>query len=151
MMDGGQAFANPAFSNQSCADGAILFRNDDWRVLGEGLEHRGTGYLIPREAIDRRRHEGLWDWPLHMAEKRWCTPSLFREAFLVALDRFGIARDGLLGPSFALGFGIRAGQGIEAAEGGFVSLGEIVRPKPARAASRQAGPQRRGGSVRARA
>src|SRR3954469_20779079 len=121
MIDGGQAYV----------DDCILFRNDDWCLSGEGLEHRATGYFIPRESIGSRRREGLWDWPLHMAEKRWCTPSLFREAFLVALDRFGIARDGLLGQSFALGFGIRAGQGTEGGHGSFVSLGEIVRPKPA--------------------
>lgn len=109
--------------------GGVLFRNDDWTLSDEGLEHR-TGYFIERDALAQRREENLWAWPLHMAEKRWCTPSLFREAFLVALDRFDIARDGLLGHSFALGFGIRAGQPT-GFEGGFMSLGEIVRPKPA--------------------
>ncbi|GJE46057.1 hypothetical protein [Methylobacterium soli] len=121
MIDGGQAYA----------DDCILFRNDEWCLSGEGLEHRATGYFIPRASIGARRHEGLWEWPLHMAEKRWCTPSLFREAFLVALDRFAIARDGILGHSFALGFGIRAGQPA-GSEGGFLSLGEIVRPKSVR-------------------
>ena len=70
---------------------AELFGNDDWSVQADGIEHRATGYFIAREVVAARRAEGLWDWPLQMAEKRWCRPSLFREAFLAALDRFGIA------------------------------------------------------------
>ncbi|GBU17132.1 hypothetical protein AwMethylo_13470 [Methylobacterium sp.] len=106
---------------------AILFRNAEWVVTADGLEHRDTGYDIPREAIDRRRGPELWDWPLHMAEKGWCTPSLFREAFLVALERYGIARDAALAESFALGFGIRASR--SEGEAAFARLGEILRPR----------------------
>jgi hypothetical protein len=106
---------------------AELFGNDDWSVLADGIEHRDTGYFIAREALAARRAEGLWDWPLQMAEKRWCRPSLFREAFLAALERFGIARDAELIRSFALGYGIRA---VVASSGpAFVSLGDVLTPR----------------------
>ena len=108
---------------------AVLFRNADWTLSGEGLEHRTTGYFIGRDVLGARRAEGLWDWPLQMAEKSWCRPSLFREAFLTALDRFGIARDAGLGQAFALGFGFRAGQAQET--DGFVALADLLRPQPA--------------------
>ena len=108
----------------ACAAEASLFRNDDWTLSGDGLEHRGTGYFIARGVLGARRGEGLWDWPLQMAEKRWCRPSLFREAFLAALDRFGLERDAGLGRSFALGFGIRAGRGEDT--DGFVALGDLL-------------------------
>lgn len=107
---------------------ATSFRNADWLVGEDGLAHRRTGYFISAESIARKRAEGLWDWPLHMAEKNWCTPSLFREAFLAALDRYGVARDAGLSESFALGFGIRAGRSA-AAETGFAMLGDLVRPR----------------------
>lgn len=106
---------------------SAAFRNDDWSLSDDGLEHRETGYFIGRGVLDARRAEGLWDWPLQMAEKRWCRPSLFREAFLAALDQFGLERDAALGHSFAVGFGIRAGQG---AGEGFLSLGDLLRPAP---------------------
>lgn len=129
---------------------AVLFRNAEWEVSARGLEHRGTGYEIAREGIDRRRGPDLWDWPLHMAEKGWCTPSLFREAFLVALDRFGLSRDAALAESFALGFGIRAGRSSASAEAGFALLADLVRsqagarrPNPAAAAPRSSLRQRR--------
>ncbi len=75
-----------------------------------------------------------------MAEKGWCRPSLFREAFLAALDRFGIERDRELTRSFALGFGIRATE--ETRADGFVKLADVLRPReapvavPARRAAR---------------
>lgn len=119
------------------ASDAALFANGDWRLLADGLEHRATGYFIDRDALPARRPDGLWAWPLHLAEKRWCTPRLFREAFLIALDRFGHGRDEALSRSFAVGFGMRAGtagqgdwQGDRHRDG-FVALGELVRPKPA--------------------
>ena len=119
--------------------GAELFGNDDWSVQADGIEHRATGYFIPREAIAARRAEGLWDWPLQMAEKRWCRPSLFREAFLAALDRFGIGRDADLIRSFALGYGIRAV--MSPAADVFVTLAEVLLPREipetVRTASRQ--------------
>ena len=109
---------------------AELFGNDDWSLSADGLEHRGTGYFIGRIALATRRAEGLWEWPLQMAEKSWCRPSLFREAFLSALDRFGIARDAGLTRSFALGYGIRA---VEApAPDTFVSLADVLKPRDVR-------------------
>ena len=125
---------------------APTFRNDDWSLSEDGLEHR-NGYFIDRGAIGARREEGLWDWPLQMAEKRWCRPSLFREAFLAALDRFGLHRDEGLGRSFALGFGIRAGQGVGE---GFVALGDLLRPA-ARPEAEQPLPARRPARVAVRA
>ncbi len=108
---------------------AVLFRNADWTLSGEGLEHRATGYFIGRDVLGARRAEGLWDWPLQMAEKSWCRPSLFREAFLAALDKFGIPRDAGLSHAFALGFGFRAGQAPET--DGFVALADLLRPQAA--------------------
>ncbi|WP_375464496.1 hypothetical protein [uncultured Methylobacterium sp.] len=119
---------------EACTSDTVPFRNDDWFLSDDGLEHRATGYFIAAPSLAARRGEDLWDWPLQMAEKRWCRPSLFREAFLAALDRFGLERDAGLGRSFALGFGIRAGSG-DAAEG-FVVLGDLLRTRaPAGAAS----------------
>lgn len=104
--------------------GTILFENAAWRLLADGLEHRDTGYFIDGEVLGRRRRDGLWEWPMHLAEKRWCTPLLFREAFLAALDAFGVARDAELARSFATGFGAVAGQG-RASPSEFVALGEV--------------------------
>ena len=106
---------------------AELFGNDEWSVVADGIEHRDTGYFIARDALAKRRAEGLWDWPLQMAEKRWCRPSLFREAFLVALDRFGITRDSDLIRSFALGYGIRAV--VSPAAESFVTLADMLQPR----------------------
>jgi hypothetical protein len=106
-----------------------LFANAEWRVLSDGIEHFQTGYFIDRAAIDRRRDGSLWEWPLHLAEKRWCAPRSLHEAFLVALERFGIERDADLARSFAIGFGLRPSMGGAASQDGFVALGEIVRPQ----------------------
>jgi hypothetical protein len=106
---------------------AELFGNDEWSVLDDGIEHRETGYFIARGVLAARRSEGLWDWPLQMAEKRWCRPSLFREAFLAALEQFGIARDADLSRSFALGYGIRA-VAAPALER-FVTLADVLQPR----------------------
>lgn len=118
-----------------------LFSNAEWSVQEDGLEHRGTGYFIARGSVAARRAERLWDWPLQMAEKSWCRPSLFREAFLTALDRFGIERDTDLTRSFALGFGIRAVD--DRTPDGFVKLSEVLRPReaPAIAPARRAAPR----------
>lgn len=115
---------------------AELFGNDDWSVQADGIEHRDTGYFIARDALASRRAEGLWEWPLQMAEKRWCRPSLFREAFLAALDRFGIPRDAELIRSFALGYGIRAV--VSPASETFVTLAGILQPRELPASVRAA-------------
>ena len=105
-----------------------LFANAAWQVLADGLEHRDTGYFIARETLAARRPDGLWNWPLHLAEKSWCAPRAFREAFLAAATAFGFAADPALSRSFAIGFGTRA-----PATGGsdaFVALADLVRPRP---------------------
>jgi hypothetical protein len=115
---------------------AELFGNDDWSVSADGLEHRCTGYFISRDGLTTRRAENLWDWPLQMAEKSWCRPSLFREAFLAALDQFGIARVADLTRSFALGYGIRA---VNASTpDSFVTLADVLKPRAAPATVRVA-------------
>lgn len=113
-----------------CEPVAVLFENADWRVAADGLEHRGTGYFIARETLAQRRGD-LWEWPMHLAEKSWCTPRSFREAFLAAVTAFGIETDSGLSQSFAMAFGLVAGTGTRRGEAGFVALGDLVRPKPA--------------------
>lgn len=105
------------------------FANAEWAVLEDGLEHRATGYFIAGPMLGARRRDGLWEWPLHLSEKSWCNPRLFREAFLAALDRFGFEHDDRLTRSFAVGFGRTSASGAGARDG-FVPLGELVRPKP---------------------
>ncbi|KQP91725.1 MULTISPECIES: hypothetical protein [unclassified Methylobacterium] len=114
--------------DDACRPSPILFENADWRVAADGLEHRETGYFIAREAIGIRR-DNLWEWPLHLAEKNWCTVRLFREAFLAAIDAFGVARDADLAQSFAVAFGFVASGASQKSEEDFVSLGDLVRPK----------------------
>lgn len=114
---------------QASCDAAILFENADWRVLDDGLEHRETGYFIARDGLGRRSESGLWEWPLHLAEKRWCSPRLFRDAFLAAADLFDVEGDEALNQSFAVGFGLRMGQGGIAGADGFTKLAELVRPR----------------------
>jgi hypothetical protein len=109
--------------------GAVLFENAAWRLLPDGLEHRDTGYFIESEVLGRRRHDGLWEWPMHLSEKRWCAPRLFREAFLAALDAFGVARDAELARSFVAGFGAVAGPS-RASPAEFVALGDVFARKP---------------------
>ena len=99
----------------------------NWRLLDEGLEHSASGYFIPRDEIASRRGDGLWTWPMQLAEKAWCAPAGFRQVFLAALDRYGITPDDGLARSFALSFGIQdAGQRHNDR---FVALGELVRPR----------------------
>jgi hypothetical protein len=77
-----------------------LFTNEDWTVTPEGLEHRGTGYFIARDELGHRRSDGLWIWPVHMAEKLWCAPALFAEAFMQAVRAYGLEADAGLALSF---------------------------------------------------
>ncbi len=132
----------------SCGE-TVLFENADWRVIENGLEHRETEYFIARESLARRSETGAWEWPLHLAEKRWCSPRLFREAFLAAADLFDVAVDDGLAQSFATGFGLRMGQAGASAADDFTKLSELVRPRslarrrPASSETRSA-PQRSG-------
>lgn len=81
-------------------DDRTHFENEDWTVLDSGLEHRRTGYFIARDEIGNRRSDGLWSWPLHMAEKSWCTMPAFVEAFTCAAAVFAIPADADLARSF---------------------------------------------------
>lgn len=116
--------------DDACAPEATLFANAEWRVLADGLEHTGTSYFVARETIAMRRQGDLWEWPLQLSEKSWCALRPFREAFLAALSTYGIERDRWLSQSFAIGFGLSAGQSASAVPDDFVSLAEIVRPRP---------------------
>jgi hypothetical protein len=79
---------------------ATLFRNEEWTVTQGGLEHEVTGYFIARDEIGSRRTDGLWSWPLHMAEKSWCSVPAFMEAFSCAVAAYGVAADADLAQSF---------------------------------------------------
>lgn len=116
----------PELDRPSCAPAP--FENADWCLAPDGLEHHATGYFIPAEALAARRGDGLWEWPLHLAEKSWCVPRTFREAFLAALDRFGIEPDAVLTRSFVVGFGSRAPTTGRSRES-FVALGDVIRPR----------------------
>ncbi|GJE71908.1 hypothetical protein [Methylorubrum podarium] len=120
----------------------------DWRILDDGLEHRASGYFIAREEIASRRGDGLWTWPMQLAEKAWCAPVGFHRVFTAALERYGVAADVELARSFALGFGIQdAGQRHNDR---FVALGELVRPRTAERKRVLSGEGRRTGRERPR-
>ena len=80
---------------------AALFEGEGWTLTASGLEH-DNGYFIPRDEVGARRDDGLWAWPLHMAEKLWCAPRPFAEAFRRALVAFAIEPDGDLARSLAI-------------------------------------------------
>lgn len=67
-----------------------IFENEEWLVTKEGLEHKATGYFIERESLGQRREDGLWTWPLHMAEKNWCAMTPFAEAFSCAASVYNV-------------------------------------------------------------
>ncbi|MGO4389606.1 hypothetical protein AB4Y85_18975 [Microvirga sp. 2YAF29] len=67
-----------------------IFENEEWLVSEDGLEHKKTGYFIDRESLGQRREDGLWTWPLHMAEKSWCAMMPFAEAFSCAASVYDI-------------------------------------------------------------
>jgi hypothetical protein len=67
-----------------------IFENEEWLVTESGLEHKTTGYFIERAGIANRRGDGLWTWPLHMAEKSWCAMMPFAEAFSCAASVYNV-------------------------------------------------------------
>lgn len=77
------------------SDDVTLFENHDWRLSASGLEHKAVGYVIEADRVGDRRRDGSWSWPNHMAEKLWCEPRFFEEAFAQALVVFGHAPNGL--------------------------------------------------------
>jgi hypothetical protein len=84
------------------ADDSTHFENEDWAVMDSGLEHKRTGYFIERDEIASRRSDGLWSWPLHMAEKSWCGMPAFTEAFTCAAGLYGVQGDADLARSFKM-------------------------------------------------
>ncbi|AWM88229.1 hypothetical protein C4E04_16740 [Microvirga sp. 17 mud 1-3] len=87
---------------QSIVGNEAIFENEDWLVTASGLEHKGTGYFIGRESLGSRRGDGLWAWPLHMAEKSWCAMTPFSEAFACAVAFHRIDSDIDLARSFTI-------------------------------------------------
>jgi len=84
------------------ADDRTHFENEDWAVMDSGLEHKRTAYFIARDEIANRRSDGLWSWPLHMAEKTWCDMPTFTEAFTCAAGVYGVKADAELARSFKM-------------------------------------------------
>ena len=82
------------------AEDQLVFENEEWLVTESGLEHKRTGYFIERGSLGQRRSDGLWSWPLHMAEKQWCTLAPFTEAFTCAAAVYDVAVDADLAHSF---------------------------------------------------
>lgn len=93
LMDTGMAMV---------ADGQPLFENEEWIVTESALEHKQTGYAIERGDLAQRRGDRLWTWPMHMAEKSWCTMAPFTEAFSCAASLYGIKTDAGLAESFRI-------------------------------------------------
>lgn len=67
----------------------IYFKNKQWAVTGYGIEELKSGegaYRIEADGLVKRRlGEECYDWPLHMASKRWVDVEAFLEAFDKAL------------------------------------------------------------------
>lgn len=103
---------------------ALLFENEAWAVTAAGLEHRASGYFIPREQIGERRGDGLWNWPLHLSEKTWADPRSFAQAFLRAIAAYGLRPDARLSPSFPPPG--RWAATVRDAESGWTSLGDLA-------------------------
>jgi len=79
-----------------------VFENEEWLVTESGLEHKTTGYLIEGESLANRRSDGLWTWPMQMAEKSWCAMRPFMEAFIRAAAVYNIRTGAELEQSFTL-------------------------------------------------
>lgn len=79
-----------------------VFENEEWLVTESGLEHKTTGYFIERESLANRRSDGLWTWPMQMAEKSWCAMPVFAEAFSRAAFIYEVETGAELARSFRL-------------------------------------------------
>jgi hypothetical protein len=105
----------------SPAQDAAFYENDAWLVTAEGLEHKGTSYFVEREAMAQRRSDGLWTWPLQLAEKSWFEAKDFTRAFLHALLAYGIRPDAALASSLA-----QLGPSARSVYGEVATLGEAA-------------------------
>lgn len=94
---------NPVFAHPT--EPEVLFGNEAWVVTTEALEHRAAAYSVPIDRLGERRQDGLWFWPVHLMEKRWCDPIALAEAFGAALALVGIEPDAQLAASFRLSNG----------------------------------------------
>lgn len=99
-----------------------LFENEGWTLTASGLAH-DNGYFIPRGEIRARRDDGLWAWPLHMAEKLWCAPRPFAEAFLRAVLAFAVEPDAALARSLTVLRDRDRRKGAAAVAPDFVAIG----------------------------
>jgi hypothetical protein len=79
-----------------------IFENEEWLVTEGGLEHKTTGYFIDRASVANRRDDGLWTWPLHMAEKSWCAMMPFAEAFSCAASVYNVETGSDLAQTFRI-------------------------------------------------
>ena len=79
-----------------------IFENEEWLVTEGGLEHKTTGFFIDRGSVANRRDDGLWTWPLHMAEKSWCAMMPFAEAFSRAASVYDIETGADLAQTFRI-------------------------------------------------
>ena len=79
-----------------------IFENEEWLVTESGLEHKTTGYFIDRASVPNRRDDGLWTWPLHMAEKSWCAMMPFAEAFSCAASVYDVETGADLARTFRI-------------------------------------------------
>jgi hypothetical protein len=119
-------------------NGEPHFSNDQWIVTAEGLDHRDIDYFIPAAALAQRRDDGLWMWPLQLAEKTWCAAGPFAEAFLAALRAFGHRADAQLEHSLAA-FGLPSGRFDEALALAYAADGVV---RGSKAAAREIGHNR---------
>lgn len=121
-----------SYATMVSQEDGLLFANEAWAVTAEGLEHRINGYFISRAEIDARRSDGLWTWPIHMAEKLWCGPQDFAEAFMQAVRAYGLQADAGLALSF-----LDAGriQGEQASFAAIAAATMTVEPAVQRAAA----------------
>jgi hypothetical protein len=115
-----------------------FFENEDWLVCEGGLEHKATGYFIEREVLGSRRHDGLWAWPLHVAEKTWCRMPAFMEAFGCAVAAYGLDVDVALARSFSV-----ARREVGALPPRRADVGEITAARPAMRSTRSPASARR--------
>jgi hypothetical protein len=100
---------------------AALYENDAWLVTADGLEHKRTSYFVEREALAQRRSDGLWTWPLQVAEKSWFEAKDFTRAFLHALLAYDVRPDAGLAASLA-----ELGPAARSACGEVATLGEAA-------------------------
>lgn len=76
----------------------VPFRNHQWSVTSLGVEGLGSRayYVVDEDRLLKTTNYGsgdMYDWPIHMAEKRWVDIEAFIEAFEKALDLHGYSKD----------------------------------------------------------